>query len=209
MITQVEQAQSAGTRERVLEAAARLFHEQGYAATGIATILREANANPGSLYHYFPNKAALLAGVLERYRDLLETVLMRPVEARVEAPVERVFALLADYRRGMVETSCRLGCPVGNLALEVSDNHPEVRPLIDANFAGWKAGIARWLRDPKARLPGDCDIDSLAGFVLTTMEGGLMQARAAGRLDPFDESVSVLRNHFDYLQIRADMERRE
>ena len=60
------------TRERLLETAARLFHEQGYAATGVATILREADANSGSLYHFFPNKDALLAGVLEWYRDHLE-----------------------------------------------------------------------------------------------------------------------------------------
>ena len=40
----------------------RLFHEQGYSATGIATILREADVNSGSLYHLFPSKEALLVG---------------------------------------------------------------------------------------------------------------------------------------------------
>jgi len=40
------------TRNKLLDAAARLFHEQGYAATGLSTIVREAGVNPGSLYHF-------------------------------------------------------------------------------------------------------------------------------------------------------------
>ena len=36
-------------------------------------------------------------------------------------------------------------------------------------------------------------------FVLTAVEGGLMQARAAAELSPFDDSVAVLRDHFDRL----------
>ena len=50
------------TRQRIVEAARRLFHEQGFHATGISTILREADVNSGSLYHYFASKEALLSG---------------------------------------------------------------------------------------------------------------------------------------------------
>ena len=59
------------TRLRILEVARRLFHEQGYHATGISTILRESDTNSGSLYHYFPSKKPLLTGVLTLYLDLL------------------------------------------------------------------------------------------------------------------------------------------
>jgi len=47
----------------------------------------------------------------------------------------------------------------------------------------------------------------LARFVLTVMEGGLMQARAAGELRPFDESVAQLRAYFDALEEKARLER--
>ena len=87
------------TKDRILDAAARLFHEQGYHATGISTILREAGVNAGSLYHFFPSKEALLAGVLERYTHLLRPVVMNPVEAQTNDPIERVFILLAQYRQ--------------------------------------------------------------------------------------------------------------
>ena len=161
------------------DAARRLFHEQGYAATGVSTILREADAGSGSLYHFFPGKEALLAAVLETYPDLLGPVMTDPVERAVADPVERVFGLLAAYRAGLVATGCRLGCPIGNLALEVSDSHPEVRPLIERNFAAWTAVVAGWLRDPAAGLPADADAEALARYGLAVMEGAIMQARAA------------------------------
>jgi len=86
------------TKTRILDTAARLFHEQGFNGTGIATILREADVNSGSLYHIFPSKEALLVGVLERYTELLHPVVMAPVEAKTTDPIGRVFALLDQYR---------------------------------------------------------------------------------------------------------------
>lgn len=191
------------TRDKLVDTAARLFHEQGYAGTGISTILREAGVNSGSLYHFFSSKEVLLQAVLERYHELLQPLVLGPIEEAEVDPIERVFRLLAWYREGMVATGCRLGCPLGNLALEVSDTHPEVRPTIDLNFRDWSAGIERWLEQAGERLPDDCDRRALSRFVLTVMEGGLMQSRAAGDLGPFDNSVDVLRDHFDRLAADA------
>src|ERR1044071_4590196 len=109
------------TRTRILDTAARLFHEQGFNATGIATILREADVNSGSLYHAFPSKEALLIGVLERYTELLYPIVMAPVEARTTDPIGRVFALLDQYRAWLAPIHFTMGCPIGNLALEVGD----------------------------------------------------------------------------------------
>ncbi len=193
----------AETKARILEAARRLFHEQGYNATGVATILREARVNSGSLYHFFPSKEALLTGVLEYYIDLLRPMVMGPAEATSDDPLERIFGLLTLYRQGLEMTGCRMGCPIGNLALEVADDHPEVRRLIDRNFANWIGVVEGWLREAGDRLPADLDRSQFARMVLTVMEGGIMQARAAGTLEPFDQSVAQLRTYVDLLQARA------
>lgn len=174
----------------------------------MATILREAGANSGSLYHFFPNKEALLAGVLQWYVDHLHEIVMAPVEAKESDPVERVFRLLAWYREGMLETNCRLGCPVGNLALEVSDTHPELRPALHENFRNWAGVVEQWLIEAGDRLPEDCDRRALSRFVLTVMEGGLMQARASDDITGFDDSVSVLRAHVNHLLAQAAAEPR-
>lgn len=104
------------TKTRILDAAARLFHEQGFNATGVSTILREANVNPGSLYNLFPSKDALLGEVLERYTELLYPIVMKPVEEKTADPIDRVFVLLQQYRDWYAPLDFRLGCPIGNLA---------------------------------------------------------------------------------------------
>src|SRR5436190_1060699 len=176
-------SETAETKKRILNVAFRLFHEQGYNATSVSTILREAEVNSGSLYHFFPSKEALLSGVLEFALGELHPRVMAHVESLAD-PIERIFGLLDRYRQGMQLMSCRMGCPVGNLALEVADDFPEARRLIDQNFQNWTRFIKRWLEEAGDRLPADLDREQLAKFVLTVMEGGIMQARAAGDLQP-------------------------
>jgi TetR/AcrR family transcriptional repressor of nem operon len=191
------------TRATILETARRLFHEQGYEATGIAQILKAADVNSGSLYHFFASKEALLIGVLEYYVQLLMPVIMNPVEEATTDPVERVFTLLANYRRGLESTGCKMGCPIGNLALEVGDASPEVRRLIDLNFNNWIANVEKWLIAAGDRLPADADRRELAKLVLTVMEGAIMQGRAAANIAAFDASITQLRMYFDLLEERA------
>lgn len=199
----INQMEPADTRTRILDAAMRLFHEQGFHATGISTILREADVNAGSLYHFFPSKEALLIGVLERYRDMLLPIVMAPAEAASADPIERVFALLQWYRTNLLAIEFRMGCPIGNLALEVSDAYPEIRALIDLNFTNWMLAVKRWLDAAAGRLPKDLDREGLARFVLTVMEGGLMQSRAARSAEPYDRAVRQLRDYVDRLLASA------
>jgi hypothetical protein len=92
-----------------------------------------------------------------------------------------------------------MGCPIGNLALELSDSHPQIRELLHRNFENWLDVVGGWLDAAAERLPADVDRRELARFVLTTMEGGIMQARASGNLDQFDQSVAHLRRYVDLL----------
>src|SRR5205814_2122776 len=145
---------------------------------------REASVNSGSLYYFFPSKEALVVGVLEWYRANLRPMVMDPIERQTNDPIDRVFALLAWYRSIMELTACKLGCPIGNLALELADNHPEVRRLTDENFTNWVLAVKRWLDDAGDRLPANVERLELAQMVLNTMEGGIMQARARADLAP-------------------------
>ena len=195
------------TRDRILRTAFQLFHEQGFNATGVATIAREAGVNPGSLYHFFESKDDLLLGVLGFALDYLGPAVINPVEAAVANPIDRVFALLQGYRDRMEREGCRMGCPMGNLALEVSDSNAKARVLVHQNFENWIGRVETWLAED-TRLSSAVDRHRLARFVLTVMEGGLMQARAAGQLAPFDESVAVLRDYFHRLGAPASKPRR-
>ena len=191
------------TRKRVLFAAMQLFAAKGYQSTSIADILQAAHAHAGSLYHFFQGKDQLLLQVLEFALSYLSPAVMDPVERQTSDPLERVFTLLNQYRAGMLRHGCRMGCPIGNLALEVSDGNPAARALIHQNFENWTRRVEGWLIAAGDRLPVNLDRAQLAHFILTVMEGGLMQARAADSLAPFDQSVAVLRHYMDLLQQHA------
>jgi AcrR family transcriptional regulator len=190
------------TRGRIVEAAMELFWLKGYGSTSIADILSRSQVNSGSLYHYFPGKQDLLVAVLEAYRDGIGAMLIGPAWAGVEDPIERIFALLAKYRSLIVETDCSYGCPIGSLALEIHEPDPVVRERMAQNFDGWTAAIRTCLEAARDRLPADLDLQATAEFVLTVMEGAVMQARTYRDVAYFDRAVAQLRRHFDALTTR-------
>jgi len=182
-----------------VESARELFFEQGYTATGIAQILERSKANSGSLYHFFPTKEDLLGAVLAKYKEMLVPMVIGPAKARAADPVEQVFAVLFGYRCLLEATQFRLGCPIGNLGLEISNSHPMPRQLVRENFDGWRNAVAEILEGARGRLPDSVDVAALTCFVLATMEGAVMLARSYQSFEPFDLAIAGLRDHFERL----------
>jgi TetR/AcrR family transcriptional regulator, transcriptional repressor for nem operon len=197
MITQVRGPPD--TRTRLVLSAMQLLWEKGYGSTSIADVLQRAGLNSGSLYHFFPGKQDLLLAVLDLYRAGIGEMLLEPAWRGVEDPIERIFALLARYRRSLTDTECTYGCPIGSLALELHEPDLPVRERLAANFTAWIDAIEGCLQAAGQRLPAGCDRRELAAFVLTTMEGGVMQARTYRQIAHFDGAVRQLRAYFQRL----------
>lgn len=188
------------TREKLTYAAMELFWEKGYGSTSVADILKRAGANSGSLYHAFPTKQDVLIAVLDAYLGGIGPMLLEPAWEGVDDPVEKVFALLARYRRHLVDTDCFYGCPIGNLALELHEPDPPVRERLAANFAQWVDAVEACYVAAGDRFPPAVDRRALAVLTLTVMEGGVMQSRTHRDLAPFDAGVAMLRDYVDRLQ---------
>ena len=187
------------TRARLIEAAMELFVFQGYAATGLAQIARRAGVLPGSLYYFFPTKEDLLAATLEQRKALLWPEVLEPIWAAVADPVERVFGLLRGYRAMLEMTEFRHGCPIGNLVIEVGETHPRSRALLVQNFDNWLDAVAACFAEARPRLPHEADPRRLAVFVLTTMEGAVMLARAYRNFEAYDAAIVSLRDYVERL----------
>jgi TetR/AcrR family transcriptional repressor of nem operon len=201
VINQVTASDS--TRDRIVLAGLRLFAAKGYQSTSIVDLLQDADAHSGSFYHFFPTKQDLLLAVLKTYRDGIEPMLLAPAWDGIADPIAKVFALLAAYRRALENSGCTYGCPIGSLALELHEPDPPVRELLAVNFSGWVSHIRACLDAACSRLPRTVDTEQLATFVLTTMEGGVMQARTHRSLSAFDASVASLHDYFDRLEAAA------
>ncbi len=191
---------STPTRDRIIQAAIELFYAHGYAGTGMAEILKKANANSGSFYFFFTSKEDLLLAVLDWYQQNLGPVLLEPVFKPSRDPIKRIFLLLDKYRQNVVATEFAFGCPIGRLALEIEPDRRSVHDKISANFTGWARAVEELLLEAKDRLPRDCDLRQLSRFVLTVMEGAVMQARSYQCIEPFDDCIAQLRTYFHQLE---------
>ncbi len=189
----------ASTRDRLIDSARLLFWERGFAGTSMADLLMHSHVNSGSFYHFFDSKEALLRAVLEQYIALLRPMVVDPAFSAVPQPLERIFAILAGYRRRILATDCQYGCPIGRLALEIDPENAPAHTLIAQNFQGWIDAVRECLLEMQPFMPAATDIDALATFVLVTMEGGVMLSRSYRRVEPFDRAVAQLREHFHLL----------
>jgi AcrR family transcriptional regulator len=172
----------AGMRKRVLDVAEGLFQERGYHATSMHDVMAAAGVTGGALHHHFPSKKALgLAVIRERVAAAVAETCMAPVEAARStadgiAAVFRTVAATLDARRTV------RGCPLNNLALELSLADPEFRGAIAAVFDGWRAAIAAKLRAEGRTKPAEAE--QLATFVVAAYSGAMTLAKAAQSSGP-------------------------
>jgi AcrR family transcriptional regulator len=141
-------------RERLLTAAAQLFHENGILATGVDTLIAAAGVAKATFYRHFPSKDDLVVAWL---RDPRARWLDR-VRAEVEAQGRGAAAsipLLYEALGEWLETEGYRGCPYLNTAIEITDPaHPARAVVVDylQEVEDYLASLAAeaGYRDPRA-----------------------------------------------------------
>jgi len=183
------------TRERILDAAAELIHVRGVHGTSVDQVLERSGAGKGQFYHYFENKAGLIRQVLrhqlargiEDDRPFLESLdTWDGIEAWFERIVRRQEA--SDFVGG---------CPLGSLAAEMADQDEDLRVGLADAFELKKAWLVRGLREMRERgeLAGAADPEELAGFVLATLQGGLLLSTTLKDAGPLRTALAEALDH--------------
>ncbi|MBF0621833.1 MAG: TetR/AcrR family transcriptional regulator [Magnetococcales bacterium] len=172
------------SKERLLESAKALMHSRGYADVGVQELCNHAGIKKGSFYHFFPSKQALTLTTLEEMEADLTQKLIIPAFAKDVPPLERLrrfFRLSHAFQTETKENQgcCVLGCPFGNLALELGSREPEIRQRIEQAFNRIIAVIRDTIQEAKETgdIPAFIDPDQTAQAVLSFQEGILMMAK--------------------------------
>jgi TetR/AcrR family transcriptional repressor of nem operon len=188
------------TREKLLQAAFEEIYLRGFHGASLETILTQAGVTKGALYHHFPNKAALGYAVvddvvkgllLERWLGLLEKQPGDPLTALQGMLNERAVELTAQ--------EVELGCPLNNLAQEMSPLDEGFRRRIAATFENWTDGFAEVLRRGQAEgmVRRDLDAMKVAAFLVGAIEGSFGLAKSA-------RSATMLRSNLEVLGTLLD-----
>ncbi|GAA4576275.1 TetR/AcrR family transcriptional regulator [Micromonospora coerulea] len=181
---------SAGTRQRLSEAALELFHARGYNGTSVQDIVSAAGAPKGTFYNHFASKEALALDSVARYTAAMPLDLLD--EKHGGSPLERITAHLR-YLVGLTDTSEDRGCLLGNLATEIPAHSGALRDAVDAGFARWVDALAAAITQARAagELHGNEPAGALAGFIISSYEGAVARAKAAGSRQPVEEFLAL------------------
>jgi AcrR family transcriptional regulator len=184
-------------RALLLNGARQLLAEKGYAGMELRDVAERGKAPRGSIYHHFPGgkvqlarEAAELEGTT--IRDLIE----RSLEERGLKQTLSMFGEI--FRRRVADHPERIGCPVAAAALARPED-PELAAVATAAFQGWEQPIAAALRDEGVSAK---EAETFAGLVVSTVEGALLRARAAGSQEPLDSAIGGLEQALDALLAR-------
>ena len=174
-------------RDRMIDAAVLGLRASGLAGAGVNQVIAASGAPKGSLYHYFPEgKFQLVREAIERFAAQ-RTQDLRSALAGDAPPDQKVRRIFSRMAKALSAEEFRYGCAVGGLALDLDEDAAELAPVCSAAIDGWVAVIAEALvMLPLARRK------TLARFVVTAMQGSLVQARADRATQPILEAGELL-----------------
>jgi TetR/AcrR family transcriptional regulator, transcriptional repressor for nem operon len=167
------------TRERLLQAAFREVYRSGYQSAGLDTILTEAGVTKGALYHHFGSKEALGHAVVEEIIGPdLRAKWLRPLQ-RGNDPIDTLIGIVQS--ESVRPEDVRGGCPLNNLAQEMSPLDEGFRKRLERVFHAWQQGVATALREgqTEGRVRRDVKPAEAAGFLIATLEGYVSLAKNA------------------------------
>ena len=170
-------AKGRSSRERIVEAAAALMTARGVEATSVDAVLAAAGAGKSQLYHYFGDRQGLVRAVVaHRYDTVVRAQGELLAAVRSWEDLRGWFdALLA----AQVAAQCRVGCPVGSLAAELSERDEQSREELVRAFTSWEQDIAAALERLRALglLTPHADTAALASATLATVQGAMLLTR--------------------------------
>jgi TetR/AcrR family transcriptional regulator, transcriptional repressor for nem operon len=169
------------TRESLLQAAFREIFRSGFQSAVLDTILADAGVTKGALYHHFDSKEALGYAVVEEVvaklpRDRWLLPLQRSQDKNpIDALIGIVRAIPSRPR------DVKGGCPLVNLAQEMSQLDEQFRRRLERIFRGWQEGIAVALSRGQSQgtVRRDLVPEETASFLIALIEGYEVLAKNA------------------------------
>jgi AcrR family transcriptional regulator len=190
-------ARGAATRAHIVEVAADLMYKQGVAATTLDQVTEVGGISKSQLYHYFPNRDALVAAVIKlqttRVFALQEPYLEQMNSLQTLAQWRD--AIVAAYRTG----SSPHGCLVGVFANELVSRSDNARILLSATFHTWQAylasGFARMREN--GQILATANPQDLATAVIVALEGGYLLAQTMGDARSLELALDMALDYID------------
>ncbi len=171
---------------------------RGFHATSLDDVLRESGVGKGSFYHFFRSKEEL-------GHAILDTIIAAFIERTVEPcfsdpdikPMTQIRCFLDRVVAAQRAVNCVGGCPLGNLASELSDVHEGFRARLAKVFSTWRARLTQALHQAQGRgeLSGECRPETVAQFLVASLEGAILMTKVTKDIGVMEQCVGELKRY--------------
>lgn len=188
------------TRGALLQAAFEEIHRSGFRGSDVESILRKAGMTKGALYHHFASKEALGYAILD---EVVASIMREKWQAPLSDAADPVAALIDIIRSTSLEREHVVrGCPLNNLAQEMSPLDEGFRKRAAALFEEWNVAMATALRAARERgqVRADVDPDETATFVIAAYEGYISLAKCFQDADRLRAGAQTLIRYLESLR---------
>ncbi|MEQ8830156.1 MAG: TetR/AcrR family transcriptional regulator [Alphaproteobacteria bacterium] len=181
-------------RDRILDAAFTAFTEAGYHATGMQALKEAAGVTSGAFAHHFPSKKALgLAVVDDKVRRSVTKTWIDPV-LHAETAALGIDEVFRDIIASLDRNNAVKGCPLGNLAQELSGHDADLRHAMTALYDEWHSALAgKFETDSREGRAAPMPSDRLAGFVIAAYSGAMTLTKARQTTIPLRDCRAEIR----------------
>ena len=181
-------------KEKLLSDGLRLVHERGFGASSVRDIAQAAGVPQGSFTNHFTSKEAFGLEILERYREMTSANVRATLRNDRLLPLRRLRAWIDGQLEYLRKDDMRRGCLYGNLSAEASETSDAIRFRVASVFAENQASIAYWLQAAidAGELARNADVQELAGFIVSSLQGAILVAKAQRSPIPVERFERVL-----------------
>jgi TetR/AcrR family transcriptional regulator, transcriptional repressor for nem operon len=190
------------TRERLLDAGFGEIYAHGFQAAGLDAIVERAQVTKGALYHHFPSKHALGYAVFDevigRYTDVRW---LYPIRGAADP-----LTAIADSMREAFKSEFQHGCPLNNLAQEMSSVDEGFHDRIAALYRHWESGVAVALAGGQERGTVDpaVNVNEAATFIVASIEGAYSLAKGRQDRGPLMACLAGTTRYLESLRRRSN-----
>lgn len=164
-------------REVIVSQALKLFYRDGFNATGVERIIKEAGVSKKTLYNHFRSKDELVLATLRKRDELFRNSIIRETERLGSSPRDRLLTLFDAHHQWFQEKEFS-GCMFINASAEFSAQD-DPRHIICAEH---KRLVRDYIRD-QAELAGIKDPEALARKLNLLLDGAIVDAHVSGNKD--------------------------
>ena len=184
-------------KEKLLTAGLRLVHQRGFGASSVRDIVRAAGVPQGSFTNHFASKEAFGLEIVARYREMTSAAVRETLRNDTLPPLRRLRAWIKRQLDYLRKDDMRRGCLYGNFSAEASEESDAIRGRVASVFAENQASVAYCLDAAitAGELAPTADAQELAGFIVSSLQGAILVAKAQRSPIPVERFERVLFQH--------------